>query len=644
MSEVLKRFTTAKDVIRALMLDRGETDVNNYQKYMHYFSRAFDSLQLRGYIPNLKRVMLTVNADKTADLPEDFLQYYSAGVWMDGSNEMYPLTKNRELVPKPSGDINGECCCEECGCKDDLCSAIRYPTTTTEDILMTLPQSEKPTCDYQINVNWAHQKCSYQFVFSEPFAGVYPFSMEVFKNGASCFYTPVIANSGDIDSAFVGLGFTVSAPFTYDIVDSYDVWNTVVFDNGAGNETIPASASACSIDITTDLVITYPFTIDNIYTNGVPVSYGQLIQGDSDLVSFFTGLGFTETGPSQYSISATDTFNFMNITDWDDNSFSVMFAQTGCICETIQQTFKKTTKICTKDSGSIVMEVTEPIITQGQDENIFDCYLDLTAFNMQSHNTFFPFAFTAFTITELFYDGQSHVVSEFITSYAELRTYLESLGFTYVNNNLYTIIGGSVNWSYLYTGKIYFNVATFIPTCKNWSVDYDTRTSLVCKAKVKDCGCIEVTPAVVESCGACGVRSLWWWWDRYMSIYAQYSLMHRRTLNLNSNPYGYYNVLENEGTRGLVVLNPDFGFTEVMLVYQAKFDVNDVDFMIPLQAKEMFVSCMHAKSIEKRSDISLYERREAERIFKRDAAEARRLINPLRLYELLDSFRTNPTG
>ena len=93
------RFTTVDEILKNAIVQFGDGNNANYNKYLNYLIRGYNEL---GYdiLKNVKRTYLSVDeTTKTALIPKDYVNYVRVG-FVNQVNEIVDLSYNNNIKLK----------------------------------------------------------------------------------------------------------------------------------------------------------------------------------------------------------------------------------------------------------------------------------------------------------------------------------------------------------------------------------------------------------------------------------------------------------------------------------------------------------------------------------------------------------------
>lgn len=105
MSTELSGLIPLSEIVFNVLNDIQDYSMNQYKRYMQWLIRDVTDMKLNISQNSVKVVYLTMGEDKTADLPEDFIDYSKIAVRYQG--KLWTLTRRDEII-KPQTVVNGE--------------------------------------------------------------------------------------------------------------------------------------------------------------------------------------------------------------------------------------------------------------------------------------------------------------------------------------------------------------------------------------------------------------------------------------------------------------------------------------------------------------------------------------------------------
>ncbi len=265
-NEIPSQFIKLDDAIKLGIFMSGESDNPNiYAKFKYAALQCMNELEW-DVLKNFKREFLQVNPNtKSALLPLDYVNYVRAGV-INQSNEIDELTYNPNIAFAAKivdcDEAFRHC---DCGCSNEVCSAVSNVTTTETDVVINGTTYTKTvsictdsntgkilqrTCEPVVTN--ATQTCNYSITFPRTASELndQPYRDFAFtKNGVNSFVGDV-ADSAALTTVMTGNGFSLTSSgvnsIVYGIAETPNVWNSVSFLNTDNEQvTIAFTQSSC---------------------------------------------------------------------------------------------------------------------------------------------------------------------------------------------------------------------------------------------------------------------------------------------------------------------------------------------------------------------------------------------------------------
>jgi hypothetical protein len=288
------RFTTVDEILKNAIVQFGDGNNANYNKYLNYLIRGYNEL---GYdiLKNVKRTYLSVDeTTKTALIPKDYVNYVRVG-FVNQVNEIVDLSYNNNIKLKTENP-NKNCHCE-CGCDGEICyntGTITANTKTTESKVL-FPQTRYSNT-YTTSLLFPLQRCTYTYEI--PTITI-PFMFDWIEiNGQQVEINQPVITQSDLDDIFTNLGFTIdSGNYVYE--QAFDIYGGYQITEYCINEVSPLSTTIkqeCTY-LYQYRAVTTPFTFNWIKINGVNFNINAPVVTQSDFTNVFINLGFTELVP-----------------------------------------------------------------------------------------------------------------------------------------------------------------------------------------------------------------------------------------------------------------------------------------------------------------------------------------------------------
>lgn len=393
--------------------------------------------------------------------------------------------------------------------------------------------------------------------------------------------------------------------------------------------TLPTNVKRCnySIDFT---ALSFPYSVNYVVKSTGNFNIGVTVTDAADLDAVMvTDLGWTKTGTGNYDVLSQ---NFI-WTQFDLTVASVetqwFINETGCMVDIENISYTNTTKTCVSAKGDIYQEnCTWGFVTHSQTCNY---YLALSG---GAQPLVFPFTNVRYIV-----NGATISVAN-ITSYNALNSFFNGLGFATLSNSQTT-----ANWRINQTtdsytifeyndgnGALHFN--TFgKDACISTTVNIGCADNTVCSTTIKPCGCLVMTDQVINTLYNAGLvnNTMFERWVHGGDI----SNLYRQPLNL----YGFYNI---DTYQGIIQLDPFFRFNTIYLEYYATSVVDTKDYLVPIFARDYFLSYIHKMSLLRKPNASPTLIEMAKKQNRADKHNLKLRISPPRAKQLLDLLSNTP--
>jgi hypothetical protein len=324
------------------------------------------------------------------------------------------------------------------------------------------------------------------------------------------------------------------------------------------------------------------------------------------------------------------------------------------------QTYQQVTRVCTDGNGNIIQETQTPTLIIPTP--VQQCEYSITILN---EGFLFSYTLVDYKLNGVIYD--SGVI---INNQSNQDNFFITLGFSKISNTTYRINNSTNVWSYIDIQGIAHVQVPFVQSgCFTPSpIQLITTTQTICKTGVKPCGCLDITPEVVNvlnSCNCCnwGTWNIWWW-----GYYSWWYIWNKwkQPLDKGFNQFGYYRVMPYEG---YVIFSSNVNylcccassncappqsqqqaqnnacasvnFKNVVLEYYSNGNLEESNFYIPVIFFDPLVNYIAWQKINRKLNIPQAEKDRAERLFNFSKITAQRRKEPLRITELLAVLRTN---
>jgi len=623
------RFTTVDDILKNAIIQFGEGNNANYNRYLSYLIRGYNEL---GYdlLKNVKRTFLAVDkSTKTALIPKDYVNYIRVG-FVNQVNEIVDLSYNGNIKLETQNPYKN-CHCD-CGCDGEICyntNTITSNTTLTETNQVL--EAPERICDYTVVFNnFRLNECDYSYIrpSNDVFEGTTYVAQKIKKNGVYIYINQVITSLAELDALFIELGFTVDTnPIDPQyMITTTDVWEeyNYTIDNTDVNLTPTlsncATATGIQFPLTINSIINYEGDAKNkMLLIPIVTIIDRVLKSEYELDAYFQELGWTKTTSYTYTVSSSRDWGVFNVTMHTLKDIDLWIAQTSCSVDVVSDVYKNTTRICQDESGNIIQESCVYGFTPIMPNCNYYVNMSGVIFGGASANN-------KYTVNGVEYS------MGVINNSGQLRSKMLTFGFvTDASNPLTFRAYGSFNvWN-----NFKVNNVDYPPTnnycLEGYEIVQKCTTTTICNIPKKECGCPELNDEIVNTLYTCG-----WINAQACQRYIRGGDMYMKQA-LYDSAWGWFNV---DYYNGVIQLNDSFGLDTIYLEYYSANEIDDAEYLVPLLAQDALISYIDMMRTRSKVNIPLYEKQRSEKRYSVEKKKLSQRLTPLRIQELLDILRT----